>query len=612
MNILGISGLYHDSAACLISGGVIVAAAQEERFTRIKNDPSFPVHSIRFCMQASGLNPSDLDAVCYYDNSLLTLDRWLKNCIQESPNNGEMLRKSYTRLFGQKLWVHHLAAEAVGGLGKLGRLLVCEHHIAHASSAFYPSPFQSAAILTLDGVGEWATTTIGHGRDNAITLLKQINYPHSLGMLYSAVTSFCGFKVNSGEYKLMGLAPYGSPVYYDLIRDHLIDLKPDGSFRLNTDFFAFTREERMTDETFGGLFSEPKREPESPITKREMDLAASIQKLTEEIILALAKTAKDITGEARLCLAGGVALNCVANGKLLREGLFEDIWIQPASGDAGGSLGCALFAYHSHFANPRSASPRGNQKGSYLGPTFSPAVIENFLDGNQIPRRSFSNKYELAAELARQLADNKAIGLFHGRMEFGPRALGNRSIIANPMDPNMQLKLNLQIKFRESFRPFAPSVLAEEAARFFDLKGESPFMLLVAPVREELRRDFELPDWFRRDGGNMLPLVSVNRSTIPAVTHVDYSARIQTVSESDNPFFHAVIREFAKLTGCPVVVNTSFNVRGEPIVCSPEEAYACFMRTDLDLLVLEDLLLTKEGQPAFDDQKNWRQIYALD
>jgi len=612
MKILGISGLYHDASACLVSDGEIVAAAQEERFSRIKNDASFPVRSIRFCLDFAGIDAGELDAVCYYDNPFLTLDRWLKNGVREAPANAEILGKSHSRLFGQKLWVHHLAKEAVGGLGRHGKLLVCEHHLSHAASAFYPSPFQSAAILTLDGVGEWATTTIGHGRDNSISLLKQINYPHSLGMLYSAVTYFCGFKVNSGEYKLMGLAPYGQPVYCAAMRDRLIEVKPDGSFRLNTDCFAFTREARMTDDTFGGLFSEPRREPESPITKREMDLAASVQKLTEEIVLRLARTAHELTGESRLCLAGGVALNCVANGKLLREGPFEDLWIQPASGDAGGSLGCALFAHYAHFGALRTSAPRGSQKGSLLGPAFSSSQVGEFLAKHKIPHQTVPDQRELVTEIARLLAENKALGLLHGRMEFGPRALGNRSILANPMDPGMQAKLNLQIKFRESFRPFAPAVLAEEASRYFELDGESPFMLLVAPVREEWRKDFYLPDDFRKGGGNMLPIVNSARSAIPAVTHVDFSARVQTVSEIDSPFFHAIIREFFRLTGCPVVVNTSFNVRGEPIVCTPEEAYTCFMRTNLDYLVIEDRLLDKKEQPVFDDTQNWRETYELD
>lgn len=612
MNILGISAYYHDSAASIIVDGEIVAAAQEERFTRKKHDANLPVNAMKYCLAAAGLITSQLDAVCYYDNPFLTLDRWLKNCIDEGRNSEKLIEKSFHTIFTRKLWIHDAICNALGGLGKNGKLLVCEHHISHAASAFYPSPFKNSAIVTIDGVGEWATTTIGCGSSNQLKILKQINYPHSLGLLYSAMTYFCGFKVNSGEYKLMGLAPYGEPKYYDTIMDNLIEVKDDGSYRLNTQYLAYTRDTTMTDDDFGGLFHGPRRTPESHITRREMDLAASIQKVTEEIMVKIARTAREITGETNLCLAGGVALNCVANGKLLREKIFDDIWIQPASGDAGGSLGCALYAYYSHFSKERIHGSSDAQKNSYLGPGFSPEDIAKFLDAKKIKYRRFESRDLLAAEVGRLMADNYAIGLFSGKMEFGPRALGNRSIIANPMTSGMQSKLNLKIKFRESFRPFAPTVMSEHAGKYFELDRESPYMLLVAPVRENLRLPFSLQSMLEKDGADMLPIVNKDRSTIPAVTHVDYTARIQTISKADNPFYYSIIEEFERLTGCAVIVNTSFNVRGEPIVCSPEQAYLCFMRTGLDALVLENCLLFKSEQPSLENDTNWRDEYELD
>lgn len=612
MKVLGISALYHDSAATLVVDGEIVAAAQEERFTRRKHDAALPVNAIGYCLEAGRLTAEQLDAVCYYDNPYLSLDRWLKNYVAEGQGSGKIIERSFPGLFSRKLWIHEAIKAAVGGLGRTGKLLVCEHHISHAASAFYPSPFEHAAILTVDGVGEWATTTIGIGKASEVTILKQLNFPHSLGLLYSALTYFCGFKVNSGEYKLMGLAPYGEPVYADLFKDKLIEVRADGSFHLNTEYFAFPRDSVMTDDFFGGLFEAPRRQPHSPITKREMDLAASIQKVTEEIILRLAGTARAVTGESQLCLSGGVALNCVANGKLAQTKLFERLWIQPAAGDAGGSLGCALYAYYHHFKNTRTVGSRDTMNGSYLGPSFAADDVQSFLDRKGAVYRRAADKSALARDIAKLLADNCAVGLFAGRMEFGPRALGNRSIIANPMTSGMQARLNLKIKFRESFRPFAPTVLAERAGRYFEIDQESPYMLLVAPVREELRKPFDLQALLEQSGADMLPIVNQDRSTIPAVTHVDYSARVQTVAQEDNPFYHAIIAEFERLAGCAVIVNTSFNVRGEPIVGTPEQAYLCFMRTGLDALILEDFILLKSEQPPFADDPDWRAQYELD
>jgi carbamoyltransferase len=612
MNILGISSYYHDSAASLIINGDIVAAAQEERFTRKKHDPGLPVHAMEYCLAFAGLKSSQLDAVCYYDNPFLTLDRWLRNCIAEGRNSEKLIEKSFESIFSRKLWIHEALGNALGTMGKKEKLLVCEHHISHASSAFYPSPFKSSAIITIDGVGEWATTTIGIGSGNDLKILKQINYPHSLGLLYSAMTYFCGFKVNSGEYKLMGLAPYGEARYYNTILDKLIEVKDDGSYRLNMQYFAYARDTVMTDDEFGGLFDGPRRHPESPITRREMDLAASIQKVTEDIMIKMARTARKITGEKNLCLAGGVALNCVANGKIFREKIFDQIWIQPAAGDAGGSLGCALYAYYHYYHNERNPGKHDTQKNSYLGPEYSAGKIAKYLDNKKIPYHRFESKDSLAACVARLLADDNAIGLFAGRMEFGPRALGNRSIIANPQIAGMQSKLNLKIKFRESFRPFAPTVLYERLGKYFDLDRESPYMLLVAQIRENLRLPFDLQAMLTKSAQDMLPIVNEDRSTIPAVTHVDYTARIQTITKADNPFYCSIIEEFEKLTGCAVIVNTSFNVRGEPIVCTAEQAYLCFMRTGLDVLVLEDCLLFKNEQQALEDDADWRNDYELD
>ena len=610
MKILGISALYHDSAAVLLEDDRIVAAAQEERFSRIKQDRAMPARAIEFCLKTGGITAAELDAVCYYDNPLLTLDRWLKNCVAESGSADRIIGRSFDDMFSNRLWIRRRVSEVLGGWN--GKFLVCEHHVSHAASAFYPSPFEGAAVVTVDGVGEWGTTTIGLGSGAEVRLLRQLNYPHSLGMLYSAMTYFCGFKVNSGEYKLMGLAPYGKPIYRDRIMERLIEVKPDGSFRLHTDLFAFPRDTVMTGEAFEQLFGGARRLPESRISQREMDLAASVQQVTEEVMVRLCRTARELTGERNLCLAGGIALNCVANGRILREKLFDRLWIQPAAGDAGGALGCALYAYYRLSGRGRRPERSDSQQGSLLGPAYSGAEVREFLKARGLRFQEEPDPEKLAARVAGLLAQEKAVGICRGRMEYGPRSLGNRSIIASPLSAETQSRLNLKIKFRESFRPFAPAVLAERAADYFELAAESPYMLLVAPVRPELRCEFDLPRALAENEGDLLAAVNQPRSTIPAVTHVDYTARVQTVDRERNPFFHSLIREFEALTGCAVVVNTSFNVRGEPIVCTPEDAWRCFMRTGLDVLVLEDCLLFKEEQQPLENDSDWMAQYELD
>jgi carbamoyltransferase len=612
MKILGISALYHDSAAALFCDGEIVAAAQEERFTRRKHDLSIPKEAIRYCLFAGRTTGADLDAVVYYDNPLLTLDRWLKNCAALGRESVSVVERSFDSIFAKKLWIHKLIENAAGGLGKHGKLLVCEHHVSHAASAFYPSPFTNAAIITIDGVGEWATTTIGRGCGNSINIIKQINYPHSLGLLYSAFTYFCGFKVNSGEYKLMGLAPYGEPKFYQKIKDCLIDVKEDGSYRLNMDYFQYQRDGVMVDDEFGGIFDGPRRRPETVITRREMDLAASIQKVTDDVITKMATYTRRVTDEKNLCLSGGVALNCVANGKIRDNLLYDNIWVQPAAGDAGGALGAALHAAYVFFKQERKVPARDTQKGSFLGPSYSVDQIRNFLSRQNANFSVAHTSAELSVQAAKMLADGKVVGLFSGRMEFGPRALGARSILGNPMLTDTQQKLNLKIKFRESFRPFAPAVLSERVGDYFEFTGESPYMLLTAPVNTDLRRDFDLRKYISDSDTDMLPALNEMRSTIPAVTHVDYSARLQTVNKLDHPLFHLLLSEFEKITGCAVLVNTSFNVRGEPIVCTPEDAYLCFMRTDMDALILENFVLLKEEQKPLSDDVNWKEVYELD
>jgi carbamoyltransferase len=607
--VLGISAFYHDSAAAIVRDGRIVAAAQEERFSRKKHDARFPRHAINYCLGEAFVEACDLDAVVFYDNPLLTIDRVITSLATVAPRGEEQWARAAPSLLGQKARVAETIRTA---LGTDVRVLFTEHHAAHAASAFYPSPYRSAAIVTVDGVGEWATTTIGRGEGAQIQLLEEIYYPHSLGLLYSTLTAFCGFKVNSGEYKLMGLAPYGTPRYADIIRRELIDLRPDGSFRLNTDYFGYTDTLSMLSPGLAELFGGPAREPESRITRREMDLAASIQTVTEEAVLALARHARELTGERHLVLAGGVALNCVANGKLLREGTFDGIWIQPAAGDAGGSLGAALLVAHTHFGDPRDVNPDGRdtQQGSYLGPAFTPAEVRAFLDARKYPYRTVTPA-ERAGAVAEAVGAGKVVGYCVGRMEFGPRSLGARSILGDPRNADTQVTMNLRIKYRESFRPFAPSVLFERCAEYFELDEESPYMLLVAPVQPARQLPFDRSTFDDGDD-DLLQVVRQARSDVPAVTHVDYSARIQTVHRDDKPDYHAVLKEFERRTGCPVVVNTSFNVRGEPIVCTPADAYRCFMRTDIDMLVLEDCILDKSVQPSLPDDPSWLQEYELD
>lgn len=615
MYILGISGLYHDSAAALICDGKIVAAAQEERFTRLKHDAHIPVNAIKYCIKQGGISQEELDVVVYYDQPMLTLNRFLKNILALGEDAFPLIDGTYQNMFSHKLWIHKKIKEIIGNLGKHGKLLVTKHHIAHAASAFYPSPFKEAVILTIDGVGEWTTTAVGIGRDNHLKLFEEIRYPHSIGLLYSAFTYFCGFKVNSGDYKFMGLAPYGHPVYYDVIKEKIIDLKKDGSYRLNLDYFDFYRGGTMINEQkFAEIFHGGRRQPESEITQREMDIAASVQLITEEIIISLAKYAKERYGSNinNLVIAGGVGLNCVANGKLQKTGIFDEVWIQPAAGDAGGALGAALYAYYSYFENKRYIELTDSQQGSLLGPAYSTEEIKEYLDKLKLPYHVCENNEERATIVAELLNNEKIIGLAQGRMEFGPRALGNRSIIADCRSPYMQSRVNLKIKYRESFRPFAPIVLLEKSNEYFDLYCDSPYMLKVGNIQKNRQLPFKLDKLLAENNGNMLKVVSQPRSDIPAVTHVDYSARIQTVDKQRNPGLYQIMKAYEKRTGYAVLLNTSFNVRGEPIVCSPKDAYECFMRTDIDVLVLENIILYKEEQPIFKDKEKWREKYALD
>ena len=611
MKLLGISCYYHDAAACLIDEGRIVAAAQEERFTRKKHDADFPQNAVRYCLAEGGVaGAADLAGVVFYDKPLLKFHRILETYLAVAPRGLRSATMALPLWLREKLWIPPRIEEALDGCGVAGRVPVyfTEHHEAHAASAFYPSPFAEAAVLTLDGVGEWATTTIGVGEGERLTLLEEISFPHSLGLLYSAFTYFTGFKVNSGEYKLMGLAPYGEPRYADLIRRELVDVRDDGSFRLNLDYFGYLDGLTMTNGRFERLFGGEPRAPESPIGCREMDLAASIQVVTEEIVLKLARHTRELTGKRFLCLAGGVALNCVANGVLLRAGVFDDLWIQPAAGDAGGALGAPLAFWHNALGKARQVSAgRDAMRGAYLGPEFPPAQTRAWLERHGYPFQELAEA-EWAPRLAKLIAEENVVGLCHGRMEFGPRALGNRSIVGDARSPRMQSVMNLKIKFRESFRPFAPSVLEERVGDYFDLDRPSPYMLLVADVCRERQVEKRGDE----HGLDLVEWVNRPRSDIPAVTHVDYSARIQTVSRQENPRYWALLREFERLTGCAVIVNTSFNVRGEPIVCTPEDAYRCFMRTEMDYLVLGPYLLDKRAQPALAEQGDWRQEYGLD
>ncbi len=656
VSILGISAFYHDSAACLVVDGEIVAAAQEERFTRVKHDHNFPVNAAAYCLSEAKLNPAQIDYVGFYDKPLLKFDRLLETYLDYAPAGFRSFLKALPLWMKEKLWMPDLIRTELGKASgenderaakKLGKkfewkLLFGDHHESHAASAFYPSPFEEAAILTIDGVGEWATSSIGIGKGNEITLLKELRFPDSLGLLYSAFTYYTGFRVNSGEYKVMGLAPYGEPKYVSLIKDKLLEIRDDGSLKMNHDYFSYSQGLRMTNGAFDKLFGGPPRKAESRITQKEMDLARSIQGITEEVMLKMTKFVNKETGMKKLCMAGGVALNCVANGRVLREVPFEDIWIQPAAGDAGGALGIALAIWHRYLGKPRLSpeqtgtwqsariaekagenKARNNgqtngagkpmvayadgMKGSYLGPRYSEEEIEKFLASRQLPYKKYPRK-ELPGAVADLLAAGKIIGLHQGRMEFGPRALGGRSIIGDPRSPEMQSAMNLKIKYRESFRPFAPSVLREQVSDWFELDTDSPYMLLVANVGKPRRREMTTEEealWG-------IDKLNVKRSEIPAVTHVDYSARIQTVRRETNPLYWEVIEAFREKTGCPVIVNTSFNVRGEPIVCTPEDSYRCFMRTEMDFLVLETCIVDKKEQPALADAGNWRAQFKLD
>lgn len=612
MYILGISAYYHDSAACLVRDGHIVAAAQEERFTRKKHDHDFPAAAVDFCLRHAGITGTELDYVAFYDKPLLKFERLLETYIDYAPRGLRSFLMAMPLWLKEKLWIREQVAERCDGFK--GKVLFTEHHESHAASAFYPSPFESAAVLTMDGVGEWATSSYGHGRGNELHLLKELHFPHSLGLLYSAFTYYTGFRVNSGEYKVMGLAPYGEPRYVRRILDELIDLRDDGSLRLNLKYFDFAAGLTMTNAKFDELFGGPPRKAEGELTRREMDLARSVQDVTEEAMLRMARHAHKETGEKNLCLAGGVALNCVGNGRILREGPFENVWIQPAAGDAGGSLGAALSVWYQYLGNSRDVGAvRGRHadgmRGSYLGPSFDAEEIQPFLDAAGASYRRVEQT-QLAGEVARLLSEEKIVGWFQGRMEFGPRALGARSILGDPRSPRMQSQMNLKIKYRESFRPFAPSILRERVADYFELDCDSPYMLLVAPVREHLRVPMSDAD-HKLFGVEKL---NVPRSTIPAVTHVDYSARVQTVRREDNPAYYDLLAAFDGLTGCPVLVNTSFNVRGEPIVCTPEQAYACFMRTEMDCLVIGDFVLEKAAQGPSDYAADaaWQEEFQLD
>ena len=605
MNILGISAFYHDSAAALVQDGRIVAAAQEERFTRVKHDFAFPNKAIEYCLASSGLSASDIDYVTFYDKSFLKFERLLETYLAYAPLGIKSFIKAMPLWIKKKLWLKDLIGKE---LGYEGTILFPEHHESHAASAFFPSPFKEAAILTMDGVGEWTTTSYGVGKDNSMDLIADLRFPHSLGLLYSAFTYYTGFRVNSGEYKVMGLAPYGEPKYKDLILENIIDLKDDGSFMLNMEYFDFCAGLRMTNSRFDKLFGAPARKPETEITQREMDLARSVQEVTEEVVYRIARHIRKETGQKNLCLAGGVALNCVSNGKLLRAGIFDNIWIQPSAGDAGAALGAALFVWHKYLGNERKADDKkDSQQGSYLGPEFSDDEIMSYLTKNNIPYRELSAE-ELPDVVGDLIANEKAIGWFQGRMEFGPRALGARSIIGDARSEKMQETMNLKIKFRESFRPFAPSVLAEKVSDYFEMEGISPYMLLVAPVRKELRKAMTKEE----EALFGIEKLNIVRSDIPAVTHVDYSARVQTIDKETNPVYHRLASSIDKRHGSAVIVNTSFNVRGEPIVCTPADAYRCFMRTDMDYLSLGSFLLDKKEQKPLENDTDWQSEFELD
>lgn len=621
MNILGISAFYHDSAAALIQNGTIVAAAQEERFTRIKHDPAFPTHAVRYCLEEAGLTLEQLDAVVFYDKPLLKFERLLETYYAFSPKGLTSFLKAIPVWLKEKMFLKRMLKEELNKIGafdaKKVPLLFPEHHLSHAASAFYPSPFEEAAILTLDGVGEWATASICHGKGKDITILKELKFPHSLGLLYSAVTYYCGFKVNSGEYKLMGLAPYGAhgsaqvARLVEAIESSLIEIKPDGSIWLNQDYFNYATGLRMVhDDKWAALLGFPRREAESQLEQIHCDFALAIQEVTEKIVLKMAQEAKRLTGSPNVCLAGGVALNCVANGKLQKAGIFKNLFIQPAAGDAGGALGAAQAAFHIYFNQARTLDPTAldGMKGSYLGPEFSDLDIRKMARKYQAQFTYLPNFEEVASETAAYLAEGNVVGWFQGRMEFGPRALGGRSILGDARNPEMQKKLNLKIKYREGFRPFAPSVLAEDVQTYFDCPTHSPYMLLVHPVQESRRNVYpanyeELP---------MMEKLYFLRSDLPSITHIDYSARIQSVHQETNPRYYELIQAFKKQTGYGVIVNTSFNVRGEPIVCTPEDAYRCLMRTEMDYLVVGNFIFAKKDQPAWQESDKWKEEFTLD
>ncbi len=624
-SILGISAYYHDSAACLVVDGRIVAAAQEERFTRTKHDAAFPSEAVAYCLREGGLTPAQLSHVAFYEKPLVKFERLLETYTSLAPRGWRSYLMAMPTWLGEKLWMSDDIADQLDGFD--GPILFGEHHESHAASAFFPSPFEQAAVVTIDGVGEWATSSIGVGRGHDLEILYEQRFPHSLGLLYSAFTYFAGFKVNSGEYKVMGLAPYGEPKYVDLIKQHVVEIRDDGSLWLNQEYFSYAHGLTMTGSKLEALLGGPARKPESRLTQREMDLARSIQEITEEVMLKMTAFAHQKTGMRDLCLAGGVALNCVGNGRILREGPFEQIWIQPAAGDAGGALGVAMSIWHRHLGQPRqSAESLGTwqrpstslrpgpipkyadgMSGSYLGPKFSEAEIATAIDeGGWIATRVEPD--QVADVVAEHLASERIVGLMQGRMEFGPRALGGRSILGDPRSPKMQAVMNLKIKFRESFRPFAPAVLREHVADWFEIDGESPYMLLVADVKSDRR--LSVPAEAEELWG--IEKLNVPRSTVPAITHVDYSARVQTVRRETNPLYYDIMAAFNRRTGCPIIVNTSFNVRGEPIICSPQDAYRCFMRTNMDVLVLENFILERTAQPKREEDESWKTEFALD
>jgi carbamoyltransferase len=612
VNILGLSAYYHDSAAALLRDGRLVAAAQEERFSRKKHDARFPRHALGYCLEEGGLRLAEVDYVVFYDKPLVKFERLIETYLAYAPSGLRSFLAAMPVWLKEKLFLKELLRRelrALAGEAKaaLPALLFTEHHQAHAASAFFASPFERAAVLCMDGVGEWATTSVWLGEGNRLSAHWQIDFPHSLGLLYSAFTYFTGFKVNSGEYKLMGLAPYGQPRYADRILERLLSLKEDGTFRMDMRYFSYANGLTMTNRRFAALFGGPPRAPESPVTQREMDLAASIQQVTEEVVLRLGRTVHRELGAEHLCLAGGVALNCVANGRLLREGPYRDIWIQPAAGDAGGAVGAALSVWHEYLGKPREVSGSDAMRGSYLGPRFSEEAIRGYLDSVGA-RYTRLEDHDLMPRLAEILAEENVVGWLQGRMEFGPRALGGRSILGDPRSRRMQSVMNLKIKYRESFRPFAPSVLAERVGEYFELDRASPYMLLVAPVKASIR--IAMSEEQEKLFG--IEKLHVPRSELPAITHVDYSARVQTVHADTNPRYHALLKAFEARTGCAVLVNTSFNVRGEPIVCTPEDAYRCFMRTEMDYLVLENFLLAKPEQPAWKQDDAWKREFELD